>query len=186
MKWRARCVMRRRLVAALAGMLIVGGLVGILVLDSALAGDEWKCHFLHSALCGFIVTVETGPDYGGGTNDDVYLGLGGVELKLDVQDRDDFVAGATDVFSYNAPGSNLHFYDIHGGLNSIITRDDILNFPVYIRKQRDGKNGPWLLRRVSVEVCVGEDTQPSLRFSRQYGGELNNDTGLILYLRRDQ
>ena len=134
----------------------------------------------------------------GGTNDNVYLGLGGREFHLDTKGNDfespsdqTFILGeSTDVKDvyYNDPGNP-----------SIDTEDELANFPVYLRKAGTVKNktggadtsdDAWIeVDQVIVTVNSGPDQiifRRDFSGARERGLRLSNETGLIIYLKPDR
>ena len=120
-----------------------------------------------------------------GTDDHVYLGLGGREFCLDTS-ANDFESGSNQIFILG-DGSNLNDASKNDPRNPKLNTADLSTFPEYIRKsgaQKSKDDDGWYVERVNVTVNPGSS---EIKYSRLAGRDalwLSNESGRMLYLKR--
>ena len=121
---------------------------------------------------------------GASTKGAVFLGLGGREFRLDIDDHDDFDEGDDTVYVLGED-SNVMFparNDPRAGLP--LSLADATRHPVYVRLEPHAKQDDWELANVRVRV---DGTSGKLAFAALQGGTerlwLGRESGTILHLR---
>lgn len=130
------------------------------------------------------VTIWTATGKNSGTSDNVFLGLGGREFGLKTE-ATNFQSGQKDVFILGNE-SNILKSAINDPGKPQLTTDDLLAFPVYIRKagtlQGEDDNA-WKVERVDVH-----GTYFALSYFQRLKGPddiwLSNESGLVLFLNK--
>jgi len=119
-----------------------------------------------------------------GTDDTVYLGLGGREFRLDTSSNDHESGVRTFILGN---GSNVTAASRNDPRNpQLDTNDDLPVFPVYVRKAgstHDDEDDAWRVESLRVTVNPGGN---QIRFSRLFGSEklwMSNESGRTVYLR---
>lgn len=120
------------------------------------------------------VNIRTGDFENAGTDDRVYLGIGGREFRLD-SSKNDFERGAGDVFVIGS-NSNLKNKTRNDCRDPAIDSDDLDLFPVYIRSEGED----WNITFANVEVA---GTGFGI-IQRDKGLWLGEGYGYIRYLRQ--
>ena len=138
------------------------------------------------------VFVLTRKEDAGGTDDNVFLGLGGREFRLDTALNDfESPSDPTFVLGGGGVGSNVENEDENDPRNPGIDTEDLAAFPVYLRKagtvdDKDGGDDAWMrVAQVRATVNPGPD-QIVYRREFRRGLRLSNETGLVIYLKPDQ
>jgi hypothetical protein len=134
------------------------------------------------------VRVVTGNRPAAGTDDPVFLGLGGREFRLQDQDLafNDFATGSDHTYSFGIENSVIPA-TLNDPRDPQLTTDDLLAFPVYIRKNEDTASlsiSSWNVEEITVTVNPGRN---QIVYSAMEGPAhvwLTNDAGLFLYLKR--
>jgi hypothetical protein len=116
----------------------------------------------------------------GGTDGNVFLGLGGREFRLDTS-SDDFEAGSSRTYVLG-DGGNVNNKDVNDPRKPQLREESLDLFPVYIRFQPTGGTDNWNVERVGV--TIGSSTFPAYEASleRQGGLWLGIRSGLVLHL----
>jgi hypothetical protein len=123
---------------------------------------------------------------GAGTDDHVYLGLGGREFDLDTPE-DDFREGQEQTFVLGL-GSNIKaaHREKNDPRNPQLVTEDLDLFPVYIRKagSRSGTDDDaWYVERVDVIVNPGEGETFYQGLKGRKALWLGNEMGLQFFLK---
>lgn len=134
------------------------------------------------------VRVVTGNRPAAGTNDPVFLGLGGREFRIQDQDLtfNDFATGSDHTYTFGV-GSSVIPATLNDPRDPQLTIEDVLAFPVYIRKNEDTESlsvSSWNVEEITVTINPGRNP---IIYSAMEGPAnvwLTNDAGLILYLKR--
>ena len=129
------------------------------------------------------VDIATTHHEGASTKGAVYLGLGGREFRLDIDDHDDFHEGDEVSYVFGV-AANVLFPDRNDPRKGLpLSLGDATRHPVYIRLEPQGRQDDWEIASVSVRVAAlsGEVAFAAL----QGPGEriwLGRESGTILYL----
>ena len=108
-----------------------------------------------SSISKVTVTVATGDLDGAGTSGEVYLGLGGMEFKLDSVDVADFDRDSERTYilgdefgSFASTDQSTLQTFAHSSRNDprMTTMERVARHPVYIRLHPVGNAGDWLVR----------------------------------------
>lgn len=118
-------------------------------------------------------TINTG---GTGTNDRIYLGIGGREFRLDTS-NDDFTTNSQFSFILGA-GANVENASLNNPTSPQLTELDILTNHIYIRKEDTGN---WTMASASVSIDFSSGTSSSYT-SYLSNLELGPDYGEKVYL----
>jgi hypothetical protein len=99
------------------------------------------------------VVIETADVDGAGTDDDVWLGIGGREFKCSISSINNFERGMSTAYIFGE-GSNVRRKDINDPRKPSLTEADVQAFPVYIRGAPSGPDEfpAWAFRRASVFI----------------------------------
>jgi hypothetical protein len=120
-----------------------------------------------------------------GTEDQVYLGLGGREFRLESSSNSDM--NSPDFTFHLGVDSNVENPNLNDPRAPGLTTDDLEKYPIYIAKpgnlSNDGDDA-WLLGRVDITVNPG----PGQKFFSRLAGNggsiwLRNESGHILYIK---
>lgn len=121
---------------------------------------------------------------GASTKGAVFLGLGGREFRLDIDDHDDFDEGdeTTYVFGEEA---NVMFPERNDPRVGVpLSLKDATDFPVYVRLEPQGKEDDWELANVRVRISAESGI---VELAALQGASdrvwLGRESGTILYLR---
>ncbi|MBI4468907.1 MAG: hypothetical protein HY650_06265 [Acidobacteria bacterium] len=164
---------------------IIATLTAVSVLSSSISAASAQGA---AAITQIRVRVVTSTRPAAGTDDPVYLGLGGREFKLEDGDPafDDYADGSDHSYIFGV-GSNVARATLNDPRDPPRTTDDLQAFPVYIRKSSDTAGATvanWDVEEVMVTVNPG--LSQSI-YSALEGPEhlwLGNGSGLVLYLKR--
>ena len=128
------------------------------------------------------VLINTRDVRGGGTDGDVFLGLGGREFRLDTS-SDDFEAGSSRTYVLG-DGGNVNNKDVNDPRKPQLREEFLDRFPVYIRFQPTGRTDNWNVDHVAV--TLGGSTFPSYEalLGREGGLWLGIRSGLVLHLNK--
>ena len=121
------------------------------------------------------------------TDDNMYLGLGGREFRLDTS-RDDFEKGDDFIFRLGDGHNVLKSKKNDPRDPQLDTAGDLAVFPVYIRKagtRRGRADDAWHVERVDVTVNSGANEIVFSRLGGRTGGALwlSNESGLMFNLK---
>ena len=132
-----------------------------------------------------VVDIATTFAEGADTTAAVYLGLGGREFRMDIQDHDDFEEGDEVTYVFGE-GANVLFPERNDPrLGLRLTVDDVKAFPAYLRLDPHKDKDDWEVANVRVTVHA-EEGQVVLA-ALQAPDErlwLGRQSGNLLYLRR--
>lgn len=125
------------------------------------------------------VHIETGSQSGAGTDGSVYLGIGGREFHCDTK-SDDFETGSIRDYIFGLD-HNIQNSDINDPRSPLITFEDVVAFPVYIRFDQ-GTASAWQLQRATVYL---NNLFPQF-YEKLFGKDgdlwLGRNSGCICYL----
>lgn len=134
-----------------------------------------------------VVDIATGFASGAGTRGDVYLGLGGREFRLRVDQGSDFEQGAEMSYQLGEDGNVLDPARNDPRVGRPVRVGDVLGHPVYVRMQPRGDKDDWNVDAVQVRV-LHEDERRAIRFSALDGPSenvwLGAQSGTMLHLGR--
>ncbi|HXF05574.1 MAG TPA: PLAT/LH2 domain-containing protein [Blastocatellia bacterium] len=134
------------------------------------------------------VRIVTGNRPAAGTDDPVFLGLGGREFRIQDQNLafNDFASGSEHTYTFGA-ASSVSPATLNDPRDPQLTTDDLFAFPVYIRKNEDTASqsvSSWNVEEVTVTVNPGRNQIVYSALEGPANIWLTNDAGLILYLKR--
>lgn len=131
------------------------------------------------------IDITTSFAKGAGTEGEVFLGLGGREFRLYIDEQEDFEAG--DEVTYElGEGANIENRERNDPrMGMPISIDDVLTHPVYIRLVSHKASDDWNIANVRARIVAEEET---LRYGALEGSQdniwLGPQSGSWLYLRR--
>lgn len=160
--------------------IIILGLVGVLTPTMTVQPAQ--------RITAIQVRIVTGNRPAAGTDDPVFLGLGGREFRIQDQELafDDFATGSDHLYTFGAGSTVLHA-TINDPRDPQLTTDDLSAFPVYIRKNEDTASqsvSSWNVEEVTVTVNPGVNPIVYSALEGPANIWLTHDAGLILYLKR--
>ena len=121
---------------------------------------------------------------GASTKGAVYLGLGGREFRLDIDDHDDFGEGDETTYVFGE-GTNVMLPERNDPRSGVpLALNDATAFPVYVRLEPAAKADDWELANVRVRVAAESG---NVEFVALQGANdriwLGRESGTILHLR---
>ena len=121
---------------------------------------------------------------GASTKGAVFLGLGGREFRLDIDDHDDFHEGDEVSYVFGV-AANVLFPDRNDPRKGLpLSLGDATRHPVYIRLEPQAKQDDWEVANVRVRVAA---LSGNVAFAALQGGDerlwLGRESGTILHLR---
>ena len=119
-----------------------------------------------------------------GTDDEIFLGLGGREFNLDTS-GDDFERGADETFILGEGSNNEAASGNDPRQRVLISLGDVNDYPIYIRKQETTElRSEWKIDYVEVAVNEGEGGSAALMLSKSVRGLVfSSNCGFVLYLK---
>jgi hypothetical protein len=133
------------------------------------------------------ITVEITTSYadGAGTEGAVFLGLGGREFRLDIDDYEDFDRGDEHAYELGED-ANVRFADRNDPRQGMpLSLADIASRPAYLRLEPRGKSDDWNVASVTVRVVAGSET---VRYGALQGSNesiwLGPQSGTTLHLKK--
>jgi hypothetical protein len=135
----------------------------------------------NSATTSYVeVKVHTANINNAGTDDPTYISFGGREFRLD-NAEDNCERNDHDIFIYGGEWANVS--NPNGNNPQTLTKGNVLQYPIFIRKGADGTNGGWAIKSVKVTFYYNDDT--SKVYSRVLSPSvwLEDERGLTLYIK---
>ncbi len=138
-----------------------------------------------------IARVRTGDDDQAGTSGEVYLGLAGMEFKLNSAHEVDYEAGSDRTYilgdqSGTHPTSDAaqrdDFAYSHRNDPRITTVERAARHPIYVRLHPVDDQSDWLARAVSVTVEADDVPPESYEWGADPGRWLGCEYGLTIHL----
>ncbi len=125
------------------------------------------------------VEVHTANINNAGTDDPTYISFGGREFRLD-NPQDNCERNYTDLFIY---GRGANVTNQHGNNPQSLTKANVEQFPIYIRKGPDGSNGGWAIGWVTVKFTYSDTSTRT--YSRSFSPPvwLEEARGLTVYIK---
>ena len=138
-----------------------------------------------------MVRVATGDLEGAGTTGEVYLGLAGMEFKMNSTASGDYEAGSdrtyvlgehAGVHQTSAEEARFDFAFADRNDPRITTMERAARHPVYVRMHPMGEGHDWLPRVVGVAVEGDDDSHQKYHWEADPGRWLGCEYGLTVHL----
>lgn len=132
------------------------------------------------------VDITTSFAKGAGTEGQAFLGLGGREFRLDIEEHADFDRGDETTYEFGEGANVVHPERNDPRLGLPVSLDDVLAHPVYLRLVPKDRADDWNVASVLVKVQAG--AHDVVRYSALEGPQeniwLGTQSGTCLHLKR--